>query len=146
VRINKRSPDIASGMHVGKDEMDVGAGDQDILFGNMSDETDDRMLMMIEPMLEKVDTLVIGGSIVFTFLKARGVSVDNSFLEEDFRELAKTLDAKVKEKGVELILPKDVACGDEFPFSGKEIDFKVVPADAIFDGWLCRVNGPEVKE
>jgi len=78
VRINKRSPDIASGMHVGKDEMDVGAGDQDILFGNMSDETDDRMLMMIEPMLEKVDTLVIGGSIVFTFLKARGVSVDNS--------------------------------------------------------------------
>ena len=53
---------------------------------------------------------------------------------------------KAKEKGVELILPKDVACGDAFPADGKEVGFKVVPADAIEDGWLGLDNGPEATE
>merc|ERR1719379_1121077 len=70
---------------------------------------------VIEAMLDKVDKLIIGGGMVFTFLKARGLSVGNSLVEEDFLELAKSLEAKAKEKGVELILPSDVACGDAFP-------------------------------
>merc|ERR1712003_300929 len=48
-----------------------------------------------------------------------------------------------KAKGVELILPEDVACGDAFPADGKEVGFKVVSADDIPDGWLGLDNGPE---
>merc|ERR1719410_226347 len=81
---------------------------------------------------------------VFTFLKARGLSVGKSLVEDDFVELAKSL--KAKAKGVELILPKDVACGDAFPAGGKEVAFKVVSADAIPDGWLGLDNGPEATE
>merc|ERR1712151_859108 len=101
---------------------------------------------VIESMLEKVDKLIIGGGMVFTFLKARGLSVGNSLVEEDFLELAKSLEEKAKAKGVEIILPKDVACGDAFPADGKEVDFKVVSADAIPDGWLGLDNGPEATE
>jgi len=98
---------------------------------------------VIESMLEKVDKLIIGGGMVFTFLKARGLSVGNSLVEEDLIETAKKLEEKAKAKGVQLILPKDVACGDAFPADGAEVGFKVVPADAIPDGWLGLDNGPE---
>merc|ERR1711943_71653 len=60
---------------------------------------------VIESMLEKVDKLVIGGGMVFTFLKARGLSVGKSLVEEDFLELATKLEKMAKDKGVELILP-----------------------------------------
>merc|ERR1712061_542557 len=83
---------------------------------------------------------------VFTFLKARGLSVGNSLGEEDMIDLAKALEEKAKAKGVELILPKDIACGDAFPADGEEVGFKVVPADAIPDGWLGLDNGPEATK
>merc|ERR1711884_529899 len=98
---------------------------------------------VIESMLDKVDKLIIGGGMVFTFLKARGLSVGNSLVEEDFVDLARSLEEKAKAKGVELILPQDVACGDAFPADGKEVGFKVVKADDIPDGWLGLDNGPE---
>merc|ERR1719284_428506 len=101
---------------------------------------------VIEAMLDKVDKLVIGGGMVFTFLKARGLSVGNSLVEEDFIDLAKSLEKKAQEKGVELILPCDVACGDSFPADGQEVGFKVVAADAIPDGWLGLDNGPEATK
>merc|ERR1711972_875280 len=91
---------------------------------------------VIESMLDKVDKLVIGGGMVFTFPKARGLDVVNSLVEDDLLELVKKLEEKAKAKGVELILPSDVACGDAFPADGKEVGFKVVPMDAIPDGWL----------
>merc|ERR1719456_410814 len=83
---------------------------------------------------------------VFTFLKARGLPVGKSLVEDDFVELAQKLEKQAKEKGVEIILPKDVACGDEFPAGGKEVGFKVVPAEEIPDGWLGLDNGPEATE
>merc|ERR1712151_1310879 len=98
---------------------------------------------VIESMLDKVDKLVIGGGMVFTFLKARGLSVGSSLVEEEFLDLAKKLEEKAKAKGVELILPEDVACGDAFPADGKEVGFKVVKASEIPDGWLGLDNGPE---
>merc|ERR1719414_109371 len=61
-------------------------------------------------------------------------------------ELAKKLEEQAKEKGVEIILPSDVACGDEFPAGGKEVNFKVVPAEEIPDGWLGLDNGPKATE
>merc|ERR1712190_297766 len=78
---------------------------------------------------------------VFTFLKARGLDVGNSLVEEDFLDLAKSLEEKAKAKGVELILPEDVACGDGFPADGKEVGFKVVKASEIPDGWLGLTTG-----
>lgn len=101
---------------------------------------------VIESMLDKVDKLVIGGGMVFTFLKARGLPVGGSLVEEDFLDLAKKLEEQAKEKGVELILPSDIACGDAFPADGKEVGFKVVSNDAIPDGWLGLDNGPEATE
>merc|ERR1712176_1029268 len=101
---------------------------------------------VIESMLDKVDKLIIGGGMVFTFLKARGLSVGGSLVEEEFIDLAKSLEEKAKAKGVELILPSDVACGDAFPADGKEVGFQVVPADAIPDGWLGLDNGPGATE
>merc|ERR1712060_990545 len=59
---------------------------------------------------------------------------------------AKSLEKKAKDQGVELILPKDVACGDAFPADGKDVGFKVVPADKIPDGWLGLDNGPEATK
>merc|ERR1712060_925211 len=97
---------------------------------------------VIESMLDKVDKLIIGGGMVFTFLKARGLSVGNSLVEDDLLELVKKLEEQAKAKGVEIILPKDVACGDEFPAGGKEVNLKVVPAGEIPDGWLGLDNGP----
>jgi len=101
---------------------------------------------VIESMLDKVDKLIIGGGMVFTFLKARGLSVGNSLVEDDFIELATKLEEQAKAKGVEIILPSDVACGDEFPAGGKEVNFKVVPAEEIPDGWLGLDNGPKATE
>jgi phosphoglycerate kinase len=101
---------------------------------------------VIESMLDKVDKLIIGGGMVFTFLKARGLSVGKSLVEDDCIELAQKLEKLAKEKGVELVLPSDVACGDEFPAGGKEVGFKVVPADEIPDGWLGLDNGPKATE
>merc|ERR1719401_1509331 len=101
---------------------------------------------VIESMLDKVDKLIIGGGMVFTFLKARGLSVGNSLVEDDFIELAKKLEEQAKAKGVEIILPSDVACGDEFPAGGKEVNVKVVPAEEIPDGWLGLDNGPKATE
>merc|ERR1719237_1766740 len=83
---------------------------------------------------------------VFTFLKARGLSVGGSLVEDDLLEMVKNLEVKAKEMGVEVILPSDIACGDAFPADGKEVGFKVVPADAIPDGWLGLDNGPTATE
>jgi phosphoglycerate kinase len=62
-------------------------------------------ITVIETLLDKVDKLLIGGGMIFTFYKARGLSVGKSLVEEDKLELAKALEAKAKEKGVDLLCP-----------------------------------------
>lgn len=99
-------------------------------------------ITVMESMLDKVDVLIIGGGMAFTFLKARGFSVGTSLVEDDYLELAQRLEAKAKAKGVQIVLPRDVACGDAFPADGKEVGFRVVLADAIPDGWLGLDSGP----
>jgi len=101
---------------------------------------------VIESMLDKVDKLIIGGGMVFTFLKAKGLSVGDSLVEEDMVDLATKLMEQAKAKGVELILPSDIACGDAFPAGGKEVGYKVVPATEIPDGWLGLDNGPAATD
>lgn len=69
---------------------------------------------MIESLLEKVDILLLGGGMIFTFYKAQGLSVGSSLVEEDKLELATSLMAKAKAKGVSLLLPTDVVIADKF--------------------------------
>uniref|UniRef100_A0A7S2ZNW2 Phosphoglycerate kinase n=2 Tax=Rhodosorus marinus TaxID=101924 RepID=A0A7S2ZNW2_9RHOD len=95
---------------------------------------------VIESLLGKVDKLIIGGGMVFTFLKARGLNVGSSLVEEDKLDLAKELEAKAAEKGVEFILPTDVVVADAF---SADANTKVVSVDDIPDGWMGLDNGPE---
>jgi phosphoglycerate kinase len=95
---------------------------------------------VIETLLDKVDKLFIGGGMVFTFYKARGLNVGSSLVEEDKLELARSLEAKAKEKGVELLLPTDVVIADKF---SADANTQVVSADAIPDGWMGLDIGPD---
>merc|ERR1711966_316433 len=88
---------------------------------------------VIDSLMDKCDKLVIGGGMVFTFLKARGLDVGSSLVEEDKLDLAKELEAKAKEKGVKFILPTDVILADKKVTSVKEIP----------DGLMGLDNGPE---
>ncbi|CAK0836343.1 unnamed protein product [Prorocentrum cordatum] len=100
---------------------------------------------VIESMLEKVDKVIIGGGMVFTFLKARGLSVGNSLVEDDLIETVKQLEEQAKAKGVEIILPSDIACGDEFPVGGQRGSTTrwVARRTEIPGGWLGLDNGPK---
>lgn len=69
---------------------------------------------VIESLLEKCDILLLGGGMIFTFYKAQGISVGSSLVEEDKLDLATSLLAKAKEKGVSLLLPSDVVIADKF--------------------------------
>jgi phosphoglycerate kinase len=95
---------------------------------------------VIETLLEKCDKLLIGGGMIFTFYKARGLSVGKSLVEEDKLELAKTLEAKAKEKGVELLLPTDVVVADNF---AKDANAQTVSIENIPDGWMGLDIGPD---
>ena len=95
---------------------------------------------VIETLLDKCDKLLIGGGMIFTFYKARGLSVGNSLVEEDKLELAKSLEAKAKEKGVELLLPTDVVVADNF---APDANAKTVSINDIPDGWMGLDIGPD---
>lgn len=97
-------------------------------------------IVVIETLLEKVDKLFIGGGMIFTFYKARGLSVGNSLVEEDKLELATALEAKAKAKGVELLLPTDVVVADKF---APDANAKIVSVEEIPDGWLGLDIGPD---
>jgi len=97
-------------------------------------------ITVIESLLEKVDKLLIGGGMIFTFYKARGLSVGKSLAEDEFLELATTLEAKAKEKGVALLLPTDVVVADKF---AADADTQTVSIDAIPDGWMGLDIGPD---
>jgi len=96
-------------------------------------------ISVIEAMLSKVDKLVLGGGMVFTFLKARGVSVGNSLVEDDQLELATKLEKIAAEKGVKLFLASDVVVADKF---APDAQNKVVSIDAIPAGWMGLDIGP----
>ena len=95
---------------------------------------------VIETLLDKCDKLLIGGGMIFTFYKARGLSVGKSLVEEDKIELAKELEAKAKEKGVALLLPTDVVVADNF---APDANAQTVSVDNIPDGWMGLDIGPD---
>ncbi len=97
-------------------------------------------ISVIENLLEKVDTLIIGGGMCFTFSKAQGGSVGSSLLEEDYLEYALNMVKKAEEKGVKLLLPVDYVIADAF---SNDANTQVVDAGAIADGWMGLDIGPK---
>jgi len=97
-------------------------------------------ISVIESMLSKVDKLVLGGGMVFTFLKAKGYNVGNSLVEDDQIELAQKLEILAKEKNVELFLAKDIVVADKF---ASDANTQIVNINAIPNGWMGLDIGPE---
>jgi phosphoglycerate kinase len=88
---------------------------------------------VIETLLEKCDKLIIGGGMIFTFYKARGLNVGKSLVEEDKLELARALEAKAKERGVALLLPTDIVSADKFAPDANAtiVSIENIPADGM---------------
>jgi phosphoglycerate kinase len=95
---------------------------------------------VIEALLDKCDKLLLGGGMIFTFYKARGLNVGNSLVEEDKLELARALEAKAKQKGVAFLLPTDVIVADKF---APDAEAKTVSINEIPDGWMGLDIGPD---
>mmetsp|Transcript_6481 Transcript_6481/g.8524 ORF Transcript_6481/g.8524 Transcript_6481/m.8524 type:complete len:435 (-) Transcript_6481:119-1423(-) len=96
-------------------------------------------ITVLDALLDKCDKVIIGGGMVFTFLKAKGLNVGTSLCEDDFLETAKEVMAKAEELGKEIILPYDIVVADNF---AADANVKVVPAYDIPDGWMGLDNGP----
>jgi len=97
-------------------------------------------ILIIEKLLGKVDNLIIGGGMSYTFFKAMGGKIGNSLVEEDKLDLAKELIQKAKEQGVELKLPIDSIVADNF---ANDANTKIAQNHAIEDGWMGLDIGPE---
>eukprot|EP00559_Dactyliosolen_fragilissimus_P006857 CAMPEP_0184871378 /NCGR_PEP_ID=MMETSP0580-20130426/40683_1 /TAXON_ID=1118495 /ORGANISM="Dactyliosolen fragilissimus" /LENGTH=439 /DNA_ID=CAMNT_0027374027 /DNA_START=60 /DNA_END=1379 /DNA_ORIENTATION=- len=100
-------------------------------------------ITVLEALLDKCDKIIIGGGMVFTFLKAKGLSVGTSLVEDDFVETAKEVLAKAEKLGKEILLPSDIVVADAFAPDAKT---QIVAADAIPDGWMGLDNGPETTK
>jgi len=97
-------------------------------------------ITIIENMLDKVDNLIIGGGMTFTFVKAHGGNIGGSLCEEDFIETALRIEKIAAEKGVKIIMAHDVVVADAF---SADANTQIVDADNIPDGWMGLDAGPE---
>jgi phosphoglycerate kinase len=95
---------------------------------------------LIERLLDKVDNLIIGGGMAYTFAKAQGGSIGKSLVEEDKLDLALSLIRKAKEKHVNLLLPTDSVVADNF---SNDADTEIAQNDSIKDGWMGLDIGPD---
>lgn len=100
-------------------------------------------ISVIENLIDKVDTLIIGGGMAYTFFKAQGKEVGDSICELEKVDLAKELLAKAEEKGVKLLLPIDTVVARDF---SEEAESKVVTAGEIEAGWQGLDIGPKTIE
>ena len=96
-------------------------------------------IKVIENLLPKVDRMLIGGGMMFTFIKARGGQIGNSLVEDDQLDLARGL---MDQYGDKLLLPTDAVAADKFAADAQS---KVVPADQIPDGWMGLDIGPDTQ-
>ena len=98
---------------------------------------------VIESLLDKVDVLIIGGGMSYTFANALGYSVGTSLCESDKLDLAKDIMAKAKEKGVKLLLPLDIKVANDY---NPNADTQIVDFDKIPDGWMGLDIGPKTEK
>ncbi|MDR4988668.1 MAG: phosphoglycerate kinase [Bacteroidales bacterium] len=98
---------------------------------------------IIENLLDKADELIIGGGMMFTFIKAQGGKTGNSMCENDYLETARQIMAKAKEKGVRLHIPEDAVIADAF---SNDASSRVTKAGNIPDEWLgLDIGGESIK-
>lgn len=100
-------------------------------------------ILIIDQLMDKIDTLIIGGGMAYTFFKAMGGQIGNSLVEEDRLDLAKSLIEKAKTKGVDLLLPIDSIAGDKFDAAAAT---QTVLNHAIPAGWMGLDIGPQAIE
>lgn len=97
-------------------------------------------ITIIERLLEKVDNLIVGGGMAYTFVKAVGGNVGSSLVEDDYLDIANTILNKAKEKGVNLYIPTDTLVADKFENNAST---QLVSIDSIPAGWMGLDIGPE---
>jgi phosphoglycerate kinase len=95
---------------------------------------------VLEALIDKCDKILIGGGMIFTFYKARGLAVGKSLVEEDKLVLAKDLEAKAAAKGVQFLLPTDVVLANEF---APDAESQIAKVEEIPDGWMGLDIGPD---
>jgi phosphoglycerate kinase len=95
---------------------------------------------VLENLFNKVDTVLVGGAMIFTFFKAQGYRIGNSLVEENKLDLALSLIRKAKEKGVRLLLPADVVVASEI---SADASSRIEPVDSISEGMIGVDIGPE---
>lgn len=100
-------------------------------------------IAVIESLLEKVDTLIIGGGMAYTFLKAKGYEIGNSLLDEERIDFCKEIMETAEQKGVKLLLPTDIVAAKEF---AADAENKVVSADQIPADWEGLDIGPKTTK
>ena len=99
-------------------------------------------ITIIDNIIDKVDSLIIGGGMAFTFIKALGGSIGNSICENDKIDLALSILEKAKEKNVSIYLPLDVICGDDFSEKANTIESEI---NNIPEGWEGMDAGPKSR-
>ena len=100
-------------------------------------------ISVINRLLDKVDTLIIGGGMAYTFSKAQGGKIGTSLCEDDYLQYALDMVKKAEEKGVKLLLPVDHRIGDDF---SNDCNMQIVGAGDIPDGWEGMDIGPETEK
>lgn len=100
-------------------------------------------ISVINNLLDKVDTLIIGGGMAYTFMKALGEEVGDSLLEADYLDYAKEMMDKAEEKGVNLLIPVDTVVADDF---SNDANIKTVERGGIEAGWQGLDIGPKTRE
>ncbi|AJD92011.1 phosphoglycerate kinase [Jeotgalibacillus malaysiensis] len=98
---------------------------------------------VIDHLLDKVDNLIIGGGLAYTFVKAQGHEIGKSLLEEDKIDLAKEFMKKAEDKGVKFYMPVDIVVADDF---SNDANIKEVPVDEIPSDWEGLDIGPKTRE
>ena len=100
-------------------------------------------ISVINNLLDKVDTLIIGGGMAYTFMAAHGEEVGTSLLEEDYKQYALDMEKKAEEKGVKFLIPIDTVVSDAF---SNDANHKVVGRGEIPAGWMGLDIGPKTRE
>lgn len=97
-------------------------------------------ITIIQSMMDKIDHLIIGGGMVYTFIKAQGGKIGNSICEDDYQSVALEILEKAKAKGVQIHLPVDVVCGDAFSNDATQ---RIAAVENIENGWEGMDAGPK---
>ena len=100
-------------------------------------------ITIIERLLDKVDNLIVGGGMAFTFVKAKGGEVGGSLVEDDYLDVARKIIKEAKEKGVNIYIPTDAIIADAF---SNDANRKSVPSNEIPSGWMGLDTGAQTSK